>query len=231
MSAYLKPRRSVAARWGLLRVSANSIKRHPSVEWSVPKERNYILRSEQGMSAANSGANLCCSTQTPAEILDKEQIKCDLAAQALKSSCTLRLRAFGFSMLPNLWPGDVLTIRSQNCAQCSVGDIVLYRRAGYFFIHRVVTKSESRDSLRVKGDWLPQSDPPVHAQQVLGKVVAVDRGGLHFQPPPASTSAPIVARVLWSCGFLLRIAMAIYARWPGRRSMSPKQDWSFIEWA
>src|SRR5215470_11295577 len=103
--------------------------------------------------------DLRCSAKTPAEVFNREQIKCELAAQALKSSGTLRLRAIGLSMLPSIWPGDVLTISSQNREQCSVGNIVLYSRAGYFFIHRVIAKSESDGTLVLKGDSLPQPDP------------------------------------------------------------------------
>ena len=181
------------------------------------------------MSATNSGA-LRCSAKIPAEIFDKEQVKCDLGAQALKSSGALRLRALGFSMLPSIWPGDVLTIQSQDSDECSVGDIVLYMSAGYFFIHRVSRVSDSGD-LIVKGDGLPQSDPPVQAQQVLGKVVAIEHDGRHFQPSQASTSAGILARSIRRSGFLLRVLMAIRAHWHWYKSTRPRPAWSFIPWA
>lgn len=180
------------------------------------------------MKAANSGT-IRCSTKIPAEIFDKEQVKCDLGAQALKSSGTLRLRALGFSMLPSIWPGDVLTIQSQDSDECSVGDIVLYMSAGYFFIHRVSRVSDSGD-LIVKGDGLPQSDPPVQAQQVLGKVVAIEHDGRHFQPSQASTSAGILARSSRRSGFLLRVLMAIRSRWPARRNKLAKPPRSFMQW-
>jgi hypothetical protein len=184
------------------------------------------------MKAANSGATLFGSKHTQGEILDKDQIKCDLAAQTLRSSGTLRLRAFGFSMLPSLWPGDVLTIRSQRFEQWRPGDIALYMRAGHFFVHRVITVSESGDSLILQGDWLRQPDPPVRSQQVLGKVVAVERSGVHYQPKlQPSIRCRTFARALGSCGFLLRVVMAIRTHRHSRKAMHPAQAWRLMRWA
>ena len=181
------------------------------------------------MKPARANTTLSGSINLSSEALDKNQIKCELAADALKASGTLRLRALGFSMLPSIWPGDVLTIQSQDSDECSVGDIVLYMSAGYFFIHRVSRVSDSGD-LIVKGDGLPQSDPPVQAQQVLGKVVAIEHDGRHFQPSQASTSAGILARSIWRSGFLLRFLMATRSRWPARRNKLAKPPRSFMQW-
>src|SRR5437773_2244681 len=46
------------------------------------------------------------------KIFQREAIKCDLASQVLRSTGELRLRALGLSMLPSLWPGDILSIQS-----------------------------------------------------------------------------------------------------------------------
>lgn len=159
MSACSKPPRCVAARWVLLKVSANSTRKlHSVAKDYVLQGSNHISYIEQGMKPANFGV-LCCSAETPAEIFDKEHIRCELAAQVLKDSGILRLRASGSSMLPSLWPGDVITIKPQSFEQWRPGDIVLYRRAGTFFIHRVIAVSNSGDFLIVQGDWLPQPDP------------------------------------------------------------------------
>src|SRR5438874_9537355 len=139
----------------------------------------FLVKSER-MQAANTNCAVRCSMDTPA-IFDEEQIKCELAAQVLQNSSMLRLRASGSSMLPSLWPGDVITIQPQSFEQWRPGDIVLYMRAGHFFIHRVIAVPNSGDFLIVQGDWLPQPDPPVPPQEVLGKAVAVERNGLPVQ--------------------------------------------------
>jgi Peptidase S24-like len=185
----------------------------------------FLLKSE-GMEAANRHCAVGCSTDTPA-IFDEEQTKCELAAQVLKDSGMLRLRASGSSMLPSLWPSDVITIQPQSFEQWRPGDIVLYMRAGHFFIHRVIAVSNSGDFLIVQGDWLPQPDPPVAAQEVLGKAVAVERNGLPVQTTcRPSISLRIFARAPWNCGLLLRVVMAIRSHRASQTSMRPKQAWS-----
>ncbi len=186
----------------------------------------FLVKSE-GMQAANPNCAVRCSMDTPA-VFDEEQIKCELAAQVLKDSGMLRLRASGSSMLPSLWPGDILTIHPQSFEQWRPGDIALYMRAGHFFIHRVITVSNSGDFLIVQGDCLPQPDPPVIAEEVLGKAVSIERNGLPVQTMWPSISLRILARALWSCGFVLRIALAIHARRPARRNNPAKPAWSFM---
>ena len=50
-----------------------------------------------------------------------EECKCSLAAEVLQSSGHLKLRATGASMLPTLWPGDLLTIQYSNFDQVELG--------------------------------------------------------------------------------------------------------------
>ena len=175
------------------------------------REPAGFLEVSEGMEAANPNCAVRCSMDTPA-VFDEEQIKCELAAQVLNDSGVLRLRASGSSMLPSVWPGDILTIRPQRFEQWRPGDIALYMRAGHFFVHRVITVSNSGDFLIVQGDLLPQPDPPVVAEEVLGKVVAIERDDL----PVRTTCRPsipfrIFARALWNCDFLLRVVMALRA--------------------
>src|SRR5437763_15336142 len=96
----------------------------------------FLVKSER-MQAANPNCAVRCSMDTPA-VFDEEQIKCELAAQVLNDSGVLRLRASGSSMLPSVWPGDILTIRPQRLEQWRPGDIAPYMRAGHFFLQRVI---------------------------------------------------------------------------------------------
>src|SRR5690242_18739230 len=99
-----------------------------------------------------------------------EENKMDLAAEVVRSGGAIRLLALGTSMLPTIWPGDVLTIQQGEIVS---GDIVLVSRDQRFFIHRLV---EQRDcSWLTRGDSLPQNDTPVTRSQVLGKVSAIHR--------------------------------------------------------
>ena len=74
-----------------------------------------------------------------------DKVGCELAAEVLRSSGKLRLRANGASMLPAVWPGDILHVRRQGVAEALPGDIVLFGREGRLVAHRVV-EVRSQDS-------------------------------------------------------------------------------------
>ncbi len=114
----------------------------------------------------------------------REESRCRLAAEALRSWGTLKVRARGVSMLPTLWPGDVLTIQSVRPEQVEPGEIVLYMRQDRFFIHRIVSRDLTRDKavLVTRGDCICEDDPPVERSELLGKVIEVQRSGSTFRP-------------------------------------------------
>ena len=83
-----------------------------------------------------------CGKESP------ETVGCELAAQMLRSFGKLRLRATGSSMLPAVWPGDVLSVCSHAAAEALPGDIVLFGREGRLFAHRVVEKRDTGHGTR-----------------------------------------------------------------------------------
>jgi hypothetical protein len=99
--------------------------------------------------------------------------KLELAAEVLAAGGALRLQALGTSMLPSIWPGDVLSIEPKAGGKMVPGDIVLVAREGRFFVHRLVGKFES--GWITRGDSLPQNDEAVAEGQVLGKVLLIHR--------------------------------------------------------
>ena len=107
--------------------------------------------------------------------------KCSLALEVLRRFGELRLRVTGGSMLPSLWPGDVLVIRSAQASACSCGDLVLFRREERFFVHRVLDVSST--GVLTRGDSLPAPDPLVTTDELLGRVISVSRNGTE-QPLP-----------------------------------------------
>src|ERR1700687_592255 len=116
----------------------------------------------------------------------REQGRCSLAAEALRSWGTLKVRANGVSMLPTLWPGDVLTVQSIRLDQGEPGEIVLYMRQDRFFIHRIISRDLTRDKtfLVTRGDCMFEDDPPIGGGELLGKIVGVWRGGSIFMAAP-----------------------------------------------
>ncbi len=116
------------------------------------------------------------------QALDK--VRCSLAVEALRSRGVLKLRAAGVSMLPTLWPGDLLTVECLGAEEAEPGEIVLYMRSDRFFVHRIVSKNLGQDnaSLITRGDCMSADDPPIGSSELLGKVTAIQRSDSIFPP-------------------------------------------------
>jgi signal peptidase I len=110
-------------------------------------------------------------------------IKCDLAAEVLRSSGTLRLQVTGSSMLPSIWPGDTLLIDRLDADGVCEGEIVLFGRDRRLFVHRVVkTAANGESTILTRGDAMPQPDLPVSTENLLGKVAFIVRDGKLAEP-------------------------------------------------
>jgi hypothetical protein len=114
----------------------------------------------------------------------REDSKLGLAVEMLRGRRTVRLRAWGTSMLPSVWPGDLLTIQSAAQDEVVPGDIVLVLRNNRFFVHRLVERRRDQDclSLITRGDAVPHNDPPVAASELLGRVADIRRADRSFVP-------------------------------------------------
>ena len=110
-------------------------------------------------------------------LLDREITRCALAVEALRATGSLRMCAQGTSMLPALWPGDILWIEQVPAATARVGEIVLWLRDGMLVAHRVVrvTGSTEHPIITCSGDFVQCEDAPVSAEFFLGRVVRVVR--------------------------------------------------------
>jgi hypothetical protein len=139
----------------------------------------------------------------------------NLAVEVLRKTGTLRLSAFGYSMLPTLYPGDILTIKREILGAIQPGDVVLYARGGRFFIHRNLRSvpQDSETALVTRGDSMPHADEPVTASELLGKVISVGDGG-EARPVPSYTPwRRAIGLVLAYSGRLRSLAL----RWHKRR--------------
>jgi hypothetical protein len=93
-----------------------------------------------------------------------------LLAEALQRSGRVRLRVHGESMLPALWPGDVVEIASCSLEDVQFGGIVLARRDGRLFLHRLIAPA-TPEGFRLRGDSVPASDPLFPPEALLGRFV------------------------------------------------------------
>jgi signal peptidase I len=140
----------------------------------------------------------------------REDHKLDLAAEVLRSGGSIRLQALGTSMLPAIWPGDLLSIESKPGEGVVPGDLVLVARDQRFFIHRLIEKHNSRWITR--GDSMPQNDAPVADAQVLGKVSAIHRrGGTVTSDRRRSLLHRALAGILCHCDSIRNMALRIHS--------------------
>jgi signal peptidase I len=142
----------------------------------------------------------------------REAGRCSLVAEALRSWGRLRLRASGISMLPALWPGDLLTIQVHQLDQVKPGEIVLYMRGGRFFIHRAVSKSIDAKGtfLITRGDCMAENDLPVSRAELLGRICEIQRAGSVFVPArKLSPSQWVVAYMLCHWSLLRRLTLRL----------------------
>jgi len=128
----------------------------------------------------------------------------ELFEQLLRGFGTARVRAQGTSMLPAICPGDELLIKSFDCNECAVGDVVAFRRDTRLFVHRVVESGNGR--VVTQGDALSVPDMPVNAAEFLGKVSKIQRKGtsVNTRPSIAQRAAAAIFRRSRTCASLFQ---------------------------
>jgi hypothetical protein len=110
------------------------------------------------------------SAPRSSESLDRSALVADALRQSGGLAVRVRLRVYGESMLPALWPGDVVEIASCSLEDVRPGEIVLARRDGRLFLHRLVAACTANGFL-LRGDSMPGSDPVFPAEALLGRLV------------------------------------------------------------
>lgn len=110
---------------------------------------------------------------------EREILKLELAADVLRSSGELRFVARGASMVPAIFPGDVLLVRHQPIVTMRCGDVALWCRDGCFCAHRVlrVENRHEEGAIVTRGDALREEDARVTSSEFLGHVYAIVRRG------------------------------------------------------
>jgi hypothetical protein len=137
-----------------------------------------------------------------------ESAKIALAIELLDRCGEIKMRATGSSMLPSLWPGDVLSIRRRLMNDVRPGDIALFTRDGRLFAHRVVAHDGVH--LLTQGDAVPSPDAPVSGSELLGVAVSVSRDGKRVGSParlsiPGRLLASLVRRSSRASRILQRV--------------------------
>jgi len=166
------------------------------------------------------------------------------AAEVLRIPETVSLRVGGCSMLPTLWPGDVIAVRLAPDCDVSPGKLVVYPWEGpeeytvqrvvrwdpdalspttgvivnMFTVHRVVRHEPN--VLITRGDALPADDPPVQRSQIFGEVIAIQRGKSRLIPAEQLTgSQKAVCYFLRRSLRLRRLLLRLHSFWRAMRRL------------
>jgi|SRR5208337_226110 len=127
-----------------------------------------------------------------------------LFGSALEGGRSVRLRVHGESMLPTLWPGDVVEITSCSLADVRPGEIVLARHGGRLFLHRLV--AATAEGFVLRGDSMPGADPPFPSDALLGRLRGMVDGRSR------SVLSRALGTVFCHCGPARRLALQLHQR-------------------
>lgn len=149
-------------------------------------------------------------THSVRNISEAHAIKCEMAAEVLRSSGSLQLKVTGWSMLPTVWPGDTLVLERADANSVREGDIVLTARNRNLCAHRVVKKTAARGVL-TQGDSMRNTDPPVNSKNLLGKVSYILRDGSCIVPRRSlRASEKAVAALVKHSDVAARVIMGVH---------------------
>jgi len=141
---------------------------------------------------------------------------CGLAGDIVRTFGEVRLRVFGTSMAPAILPGDLIYVRRVILSEMSVGSIVLYARDERIFAHRVVgfSSSPAQTVLVTRGDRLCYNDPMVSPDELLGKVISVERRGRQVRVnSPTNVFAIALAQMLRNSNLATRAYVKLAFVW------------------
>jgi peptidase S24-like protein len=88
----------------------------------------------------------------------------------------VRVRIRGESMLPTLWPGDLVEIESCSLENVRPGEIVLAQHDERLVLHRLVACHRPNGFL-LRGDSVPSPDPVLPPEALLGRLVSRGHDG------------------------------------------------------
>lgn len=136
---------------------------------------------------------------------------CDLVLDAVRISGKVKLKVAGASMVPALWPGDLVSVRHCQPSELKPGSVIVFRQNQRLIIHRLIHRAG--DSIVTRGDARPCFDGNVRASDVLGFVDTVMRNGRSVNPhcsPWQKAVAFTLRHSEWCTWFFLRVSSRLH---------------------
>lgn len=110
----------------------------------------------------------------------KESDFFELSRDFLNKDVSIRFQAKGWSMRPYIQDGDIVTVSPLDDTSVKRGDVVFYSTAeNKVIVHRVIKKykRDSKTAFLIKGDATFGFPESINVQNVLGKVMEIERNG------------------------------------------------------
>ena len=131
----------------------------------------------------------------------------ELITELLQDGYRVNFSAPGHSMYPTIMANEKIVVAPIDPVVVRTGDIILYRANGSLIAHRVAHINKMNAdaisthpdwSFILKGDASQTYDEPVKFEQILGKVVAIERNGTSIDPYSVTHRLGCLARRLTS---------------------------------
>ena len=106
----------------------------------------------------------------------------ELSKDIFRKGKSIRFQAKGWSMRPFIRDGDFIVVSPIENSSIKTGDVVFYLTTeNKIIVHRVIKKykkdKDNRIMMFIKGDATFSYPEKIEMQNVLGKVIAVERNG------------------------------------------------------
>jgi hypothetical protein len=130
----------------------------------------------------------------------------------------VRFRAGGRSMTPTIDDGEILIVAPATADEIDVADVVFCQTRSRSVAHRVLSIGEGaagEPRLTLCGDASLETDRPVTAEQVRGRVIAIERAGQRID---VEAKGGFLGRLALVTAFELRRSLL---RWRARAWLGP----------
>jgi len=129
-------------------------------------------------------------------------LKTSLFTQLLREFGEATIVLGGCSMIPALRPGDAVRVQAGDIA---IGDIVVFLRGDHLCAHRLLSVANGQAIAR--GDANRKLDDPFPVEQILGRVISLQRQGTHVHDLAYS---PVLSFIVRNSSISRRVLLKLY---------------------
>ncbi len=113
--------------------------------------------------------------------MEKDEFWLSWCREELTLGRTVRIVASGYSMIPTVWPGELIEIQPVVIEDVKIGDIIAFQRIQHMVVHRVVMIQNLHDEtfITTMGDSNLKADEVINNENFIGKVKVKNNSSRH----------------------------------------------------